>query len=187
MSEERRTFFRQAALENYSVRREKDVLLRLMAPPSFALFWLLLGLILVGLSLAWGIAVPIYTNCSGVVEHQVVWPEKSNVLLFLPRSMSSPVQVGASVQFRMVAEEQISIAGTVIKVGSQAESPVDVRQRYQLTGTQSSLIVGPVVVVQVRPVQELPSRLYGGSMVQAQIYVGSRRLLSLFPGFGWLQ
>ncbi len=69
----KRTIFRSKALQHYAASRQKDVLPRLVSPPVFVFFWILLGLLLVAGITAWLAQVPTYIvnlSCSILVQQQ---------------------------------------------------------------------------------------------------------------------
>ncbi|HXZ05647.1 MAG TPA: hypothetical protein VEH81_12500, partial [Ktedonobacteraceae bacterium] len=70
MAVSKRNIFRGKALEQYAASRQRDVLPRLVSPPVFVFFWILLGLLIVGGTLLWLTRVPMYVSGSGVVLDQ---------------------------------------------------------------------------------------------------------------------
>src|SRR5579883_2850505 len=82
--------FRHQALEYYVQSREKAILPRLVKPPVFPLLWLLLGLAVLALLVAWQGQVPVYVSGSGVVSER-----GTIVLAFLPASPAHPLQIHA--------------------------------------------------------------------------------------------
>jgi hypothetical protein len=179
----KRSIFRNKALQKYVQGREKSVLPRFVAPPVFALFWIILAALTGAAGVAWLGQVPLYASGSGVILSKGIamgrGDDEAIAVILLPATYSGQLRTGSSVQL------QIGTAGpllmrTVDTSDPTILSPSEVRRRYGLE------VLEPSLAATVRLGPALPSRLYAGSTVHAQVQVGSRRLLSLFPLFSAL-
>lgn len=185
MSHDRRSLFRESALKRYMQRREKDVFPRLVSPPVFLCAWLLFCLLLLAGLIAWWAEIPTFVDGSGLV----LTPEQTHrfsnastlILIFLPQAYASQIHVGLAVRAQVDADGP-ELLSRIDRVEPGIISPADARQRYGLDHTEEQIVVQPSVVILVKPSKDLTSHVYAGSLVHAQIQVGSRRVLSLFPG-----
>lgn len=173
--------FRKEAIEKYSQGRDKNVLPQFVLPPVFVFLWCLLALFVSAGITAWLGQIPIYTSGSGIVLDPSTSGNTANgemtAVIFIPYSSSLHLQVGQPVNMQIgQAGPQISTA--IGAVESQILSPSEIRKQFSVTVTDPSIAV--VVAI------ESHLSLYSGSPVQAQVEVGSQRLLSLFPGLGSL-
>jgi hypothetical protein len=190
MAVSKRAIFRGKALQHYAASRQKEVLPRLVSPPVFVFFWVLLALLLVAGVTAWLTRVPTYVVASGLVLDQGTVQGQSSsgnavAVVFFPTSRAMRIQPGQPILL------QIGPTGTqlhfkVDHVEPGIISPSDARQRYGLDSATSQIITGPSVVVTIGLGQAFPVRQYAGSTVNAQLQVGSQRVLSLLPGLGGL-
>ena len=170
--------FRKEAIEKYSQGRDKNVLPQFVLPPVFVFLWCLLALFVSAGVTAWLGQVPVYVTGVGVVLDPSTSGNIANgettAVIFIPYSPSLHLQAGQPVNMQLgLAGPHITTA--IEGVDSQVFSPSQVRKQF------SVIITDPAVAVTVLVGSNLS--LYTGSSVQAQIEVGSHRLLSLFPGF----
>jgi hypothetical protein len=175
-AEAKRAIFRSKALEKYVQSREKNVLPRLVAPPVFALSWVVLAALTAAGLVAWLGQVPLYATGSGLVLDQSATAAQGNdeavAVILLPAASAIHLHTGLPVQIQ-VGMSGPPLSRTIDSVDPNILSPDEVRQRYMLA------VFGPSLVATVRLGQRYSSRLYAGSVVHAQIQVGSQRLLSL--------
>lgn len=190
MTASRRPIFRPTAVEHYRQSRQKDILPRFAAPPVLLLLWVLLGLFLVGVVVVvtWLSRVPTYVTGTGMVVDGMTYYSReighqAVALLFLPTNPAQPLYLAPGMPVRI----QIGSLGqpmhaTVTTVEPGVISPGQAQQRYGLGGTH--LISEPSIVVLVKLPSTLPVQIYVGSLVSAQVQIGSHSILSLFPGPG---
>jgi hypothetical protein len=172
--------FRKEAIEKYSQGRDKNVLPQFVLPPVFVFFWCLLALFISAGVTAWLGHVPVYTSGAGFILD----PSSSGgtvngemtAIIFVPYNSSLPLRVGQPVTMQ-VGQTGPQVNTAIGAVESEILSPSDVRKQFSLSATGPSQAATVVVTAHF-------SSLYSGSLVQAQVEVGSRRLLSLFPGLG---
>lgn len=172
--------FRKEAIEKYSQGRDKNVLPQFVLPPVFVFLWCLLALFVSAGITAWLGQVPVYASGVGIVLNN---PDSSGstsgemtAVIFIPYTPSLHLQVGQPVNMQIGQADPQKISTAIGAVDSQILSPSDVRNQFKVIVTDPSVVA--TVAVESR------LSLYSGSLVQAQIEVGSHRLLSLFPGLG---
>jgi hypothetical protein len=182
MSDRGPSIYRESALKQYIQGRDKDVLPRLISPPALLLLWLLLSLLLVSGLLSWSLRVPVYTVGRGVIVAGNTQGQTS-VVLFFPASQLSVLHPGQSVQLTANATG-LNEQQRVVSVEQDLLSPAAASQRYDLSGELSLLVQQPSAAVIVNLNPPLPLSLYEGTIVQAQIQVGSQSLLDLLPLIG---
>ena len=93
----RSPLYRAQALQQYAERRGKTILPRALSPRVFVACWIVLGLLLLTILLAWQVQVPIYTGASGVLRTPPVNQGAAGGLeafLFVPATPAPQLQVG---------------------------------------------------------------------------------------------
>ncbi len=181
--------FRKQALEYYVQSQEKAILPRLARPPIFLLLWILLSLVGTALLVVWLVRVPVYISGSGIVLEQTIRNSTSMntavALVFVPDSQTHTLQihVGTPVQLQIGAQrQQFNAAVGVVEPGIL--SPDEIRHRYALEKDSSTLIMSPSLVVSIKLGPAFAASLYAGSVISAQVQIGSTSLLSSLFGFG---
>jgi hypothetical protein len=178
-----RSIFRDSALQKYVQGREKSVLPRFVAPPVFAFCWLILAALTGAGGVAWLGQVPLYATGSGVILDTRPATTQGNdeavAVILLPAPLQKQLRTGSPVQLQ-IGPRGPSLMRTIDTIDPGLLSPSEVRQRYRLE------VLEPSFLATSRLGPALSSRLYAGSRVQAQVQVGSERLLALFPLFNTL-
>jgi hypothetical protein len=181
-----RPIFRTRALNHYIRKRDKDILPEFVSPPVFLFLWILFGLLLIAGLLAWWTEVPIYVAGSGIILEQGLQSKFVNnegiVLIFLPAESAGKLRVGLPVQL-YIGSTGPSFTSRIEQVEPGVISPSEVRKRYGLDSSVSQIFTEPSVVAVVKLIPTISAHMYAGSIVNAQVQVGSRRVLSLLPGF----
>jgi hypothetical protein len=171
--------FRKEAIEKYTQGRDKNVLPQFILPPVFVFLWCLLALFVSAGVTAWLGQVPVYTSGAGIILDPSSSGNTSNgvmtAVIFIPYNPSLHLQVGQPVNMQ-IGQSGPQISTAIGAVESQILSPSDVRKQFLVSITDPSIAATVAV--------ESHLSLYSGSIVQAQVETGSRRLLSLFPGLG---
>ncbi len=179
----KRSIFRDQAVQKYKQNQEKSILPRIIAPPVFLFFWILLAILTAAGVVAWLGQVPLYVAGSGVVLDKDVAPDQGSdeavaVVPFtahdvsrIRRGLPSAVQVGSTGP---------ELTRPIDTVSPAILSPSEIHQRYGLEMTD------PAQIVSIRLGSTISRHIYAGSPVHVQVQVGSRRLLSLFPVFSSL-
>jgi hypothetical protein len=176
----KRSIFRGKALQKYVQNQEKTVLPRIVAPPVFLFCWILLIILIAAGLVAWWGQVPFYVTGPGVILDGSVLPGQGNdeavAVVVLPASVSGNIRVGLSTQVH-IGQAGPQLTCTVDAVNANILSPSQIHQQYGLTVTD------PSEVISIKLGSGIPRHTYAGSPVQAQIHIGSQRLLSFFPLF----
>jgi len=188
MAETKRPIFRASAWRHYAERNERMVLPHFVTPPRFALLWILLGLLLILGGVAWWSEIPVYTSGPAILRDGGAIPalhlngQKAVVaVVFLPENPFATLHPGLPA-FMQISQGGPQIAGRVIQVMSGSISPQEARQQYKLDSSEGSLITQPSQVIIVGLPSSVPPHTYTGSIVTAQVQVGSEHLLSLLLG-----
>jgi hypothetical protein len=188
MLKARRSIFRSEALEHYIQNREKNILPRITTPPVFLCMWILLGLCITAIAVACLGQVPVYVSGSGIVlEPDAIQKTQQNhgitVLVFLPASSVHPlwVSVGAPARLRVGVSSQ-TVSSTIYRVEPGTLSPSDAQKRFGFGNRVSQIIPGPSIVVFIQLGATFPSQIYAGSIVNAQVQIGTTRVLSMLLG-----
>ncbi len=177
------SIFRSRALQKYVQSREKSVLPRFVAPPVFALFWIILVALTGAGAVAWLGQIPLYATGSGLILDQSIATAHGNdeavAVILLPATLYRQLRAGSPVQVQ-IGMAGPSLTRTIDTIDPAILSPSEIRQRYMLE------VLEPSFIATVRLGPAISSRMYAGSIVHAQVQVGSQRLLSLFPLFNTL-
>jgi len=183
MSQAQRPLFREHALKHYLQKREKDILPRLVSPPIFICGWFLLCLVVaIGIG-AWLEEVPIFVNGLGIVIAQEQGDASGGMArIFLPVRQARLVHVG-EVSLLQVGMTGPSITSKIVHIEPGQLSPDTLHKRYGFSYAGMPVITEPSVAVDAKVGPSVPSHLYAGSPVIAHIQIGTRRVLSLLPGF----
>jgi len=156
---------------------------RVLATPLFLFCWILLALVITAGITAWLGQIPVYATGSGIILDNNVSASggdgRAIALIFLPPSPALQLHAGMPIQVRTMGSD---VNGIVDTVEPHFLSPSQVRQRYALSGASFWIITQPSLVVTARLDAGISRQLSPGSPVHAQLQVGSRRLISLFPG-----
>jgi hypothetical protein len=172
----RLSIFRSKTMQKYMQNKEKSVLPRFVAPSVFAFCWIVLTLLIAAGIATWFGKVPLYLVGSGVVLDQGAHADdEATAVILLPASDVSHLRSGLPVQLQ-IGQSGPSLNRTIDVVSQNLLSPGEVHQIYGLEAT------GPSLVVTTRLGPAISAHLYAGSLIQAQILIGSQSLLALFPG-----
>lgn len=185
-----RSIFRESAIKKYLQRQEQGVLLRVISPPAFAFFWMVL-LLFFGMGvLAWSVQVPITVAGQGVVVEEGS-PGQSGqggqevqevvAVLFLPPDHQTDLRKGLPAQVS-IGPTAISLTGFIEQVEADLISPGEARTRFHLQGELAQVITGPSVMVTIALGSAASAHVYVGSVCSAQVQIGSEHVLSLLPG-----
>ncbi len=182
MSQERRPLFREYALQHYMQRREKDILPRVVSPPIFLFCWIFLALLLCVGIISWLTRVPIFIGGRGVIATQELrLPGNQSQLLaivFVPVRNHGYIRQGAPVHVQ-IGSSGPSFSGTIVREEPGILSPAEAQRRYDIVSTFSE----PSVALDVSLNVPASIHIYPGIAIDAQVEMGTRRVLTLFPGF----
>lgn len=138
--------------------------------------------------LAWLGQVPIYTSGTGMIVEQTTARQQhvlhtTIALVFLPVTPGQPLQVhaGSPVQLHIGTQGQLLIT-SVAKVEPGILSPVEIAQRYAPGSPITARITSPSIIVAIHLSSIFTSQIYAGSMLTAQVQVGTTSVLSSVLG-----
>ena len=181
------SIFRDQALKSYIERREKDVLPQLVTPPVFLFLWMLLGLLITAGFLARSAQVPVNQEGTGINIDQPkptsTGQREAVAVFFIPSDNTPKVRARLPIQVQ-VGTTGPQFTGTIGAVEPAVISPDEARQRFALDNAALQVVSGPSVAVTVPLGHAFPAQTFAGSVVHAQVQVGTQRLLSLLPGLG---
>ncbi|HEY7347907.1 MAG TPA: hypothetical protein VH599_06265 [Ktedonobacterales bacterium] len=180
----KRHLFRAQALQEYTQRREKEILPRLVRPPVLLCCWVLLGLLLAATVLAWQAQVAVSVEAAGaIVQDAQIAPQDAGqtaALLFVPAAPSLHLPVGQTITVYLTGQAE-PLSATIESVAPDVLSPDEARQRYGLAGDLAWVITQPSMVVTLALHTNLSAPVLTGRSVHTQIPVGSQSLLTLLP------
>lgn len=175
--------FRSKALTYYARSRERDVLPRFVAPRVFVFLWILMALLLIATLGAWLAQAPTYETASGIILD--AQENHATAVLFLPASQALEVRAGSPVLMQ-IGTVGPQLSTTIASIEPGVMSPEQARIRYALNGNLALVVTEPSIAVTVTLDSNIPAQTYAGSIVGAQVQVGTRRVLSLLPFVGSL-
>jgi hypothetical protein len=181
MPPSQRPVFREYALQHYLQKREKDILPHFVSPPVFICIWILFCLIVVGGFFAATQKLPIQVTGLGIMlapGQKGASSTGGTVLLFLSPSNAGKVHVGQRSQLQ-IGQAGPSYSSTIAQVEPGLFSPNDIYKRYGLNCSTMPIITEPSVVVHIRLASLVSSHLYAGSLVTAQVQIGTQSIFSL--------
>lgn len=183
----RRSIFRDKAVRHYLEGREKEVLPQFVSPRSFLLLWALFVLLLVVVgSVAYFIKTPVYASGPAVVLDQkdVTYGSDGPVVAaFLPSEYLDSLREGQKLLLQLDPAGE-RLVRPVASIEPEVLSPDAARERFDLDGGQEEVITRPAAVVTAPLPNTLDASKHDGGVYRADVEVGSRRAISLFPMTG---
>lgn len=180
MPEPNRSIFRPEALRFHIQRNEEPVYPRLISPRAFVILWILLGVVLSIGVLAVFAEVPVHASATGFMIEGTAEPVLA--LLLPPRELRH-LQPGQRAFIKRY-DGNLAVA-RIFAVEGSLMGPAAVRSLLDLSETAASGIKEPVAVAFARldaGALAGPAGLYQGSSFVAEIELGTRRAITLFPG-----
>jgi hypothetical protein len=175
----KRAIFRSKTVQKYIQNREKSVLPRIVAPPVFALCWVVLTLLIAAGIITWSGQVPLYITGSGIIAESSTLVHRgtdATAIILFPISNATHLQVGLPILVQVdPAGSGPVVKARVATVSHDPLSPERIHLQYGL------VVAEPAIVVTVALGSALAGNLYAGSPVQAQLQIGEQSLLKLFP------
>ena len=183
--QERRSLFRTSAVERYLQNREAAVLPRLVHPRTLAFLWLLFVFLMAAGWIAWSTHLPIFDSGSAIVTKSPKSKEIIFVALFSPNYLSR-LKVGETIFLTTDGADERT-KQTITAVERNVLSPTVIVRQFDMGLSAAANIGQPAAVVTARfepPTNTLDLSSYLGSVYQAEVEVGSRRVVSLLPVIG---
>jgi len=180
-----RSLFRKGAVERYVQGREAAVLPRFVLPRTLVFLWLLFALLIGSGCVAWSTRVPVFDTGPAIVAKSPGDDDVILVALFPPNRLPQ-LKVGEAISLTSNTDEG-RVRQPITAVMSDVLSPTAVIQRFDLSMGVAAHIKQPAAVAMARfrpPTSALDASTYLGSVYQAEVEVGSRRVISLLPVIG---
>jgi len=165
--------------------KAETVLPRFIAPPVPLCLWLLLSCLLAVSILAWLTHVPVYRNGVATVV-AANFAKEEMILAFFPPESKSEMKAGQKLSLKLDPAGP-PVVRTIAVIEPEILSPAEVRKKFSLDNTAARSYEHPAAVAIARlgkPSEELPASAYEGAVVEAQLEVGSQRLIALLPLVG---
>lgn len=183
-SEKKRSIFRPEAARRYAQGQATAVLPRLIAPPTFALLWIVLATLALGLLASWFVKIPIFASGTAViVQDQAAGAEAYLLVAFLPAGNLPDLTVDQTIFWQAPDGERT--VQTVTAVSPTAISPAKIFEAYPAsvatTVSQPSVVL--TTTLETAVLGSRPASLHG-ALYPVEIQIGSRRILSLLPLVG---
>jgi hypothetical protein len=190
MTNQRIAIFRSEALKRYMSRHEKAVFPKLIRPRTFLYLWLIVGLLFIGGLCALFADIPVYASAVAVVVEADKGQEQNshdvNVVLLLSPEYLSKVEVNQRVFLRLSRFDGL-LSSHISNIEPRIVSAGDARSRFALSGNAANKVNDASAVAFI-PTSVLPrerdAASYVGTSGEAQIEIGSRRLISFLPVVG---
>ncbi|HEU4510377.1 MAG TPA: hypothetical protein VFR78_19235 [Pyrinomonadaceae bacterium] len=180
MTPSNRTIFRSGAVEAYMQAKAQTVLPRFIAPPAPLCLWLLLGCLFAVSTLAWLAHVPVYRNGTATVK------DAELIVAFFPPESQSEMRTGQKLSFKLDPAGP-PLLRTIESIEPTILSPAQARRRFNLDNASAGVYKSPAAIAIARlgqPSETLPASAYDGVVVEAQVEIGSQRLITLLPVVG---
>jgi hypothetical protein len=158
----------------------------LVAPNAFILGWVLLALLTASAFAAWFVEIPSYDRAlAAVVDLRGTAGQGSGeaLLIILPGRTLPHLKVGQRVFLAAAGGERVSVP--VLAVEDQILSPRTIWQRYGLDPAAAARVTeaSAVALAPWAPrVAGAHAASHVGSVYEAQVETGARRVISLIPG-----
>ena len=190
MMNQRTAIFRSEALRRYMSRHEKTVFPKLIAPRTFLYLWLIVGLLFLGALCALFADIPVYAPALAVVveadKGQAQNGKEVSVVLLLSPEYLSKVEVNQRVFFRLPRFDTL-LSSQISNIEPRIVSADDARSRFAPSGNAANRVNDASAVafisMAVLP-REIDAASYVGTSGDAQVEIGSRRLISFLPLVG---
>jgi len=160
--------------------KAQTVLPRFIAPPVPLCLWLLLSCLLAVSVLAWLTRVPVYRNGVATVANE------ETIVAFFPPESKSEMKAGQHLSLKLDPVGP-PVVRTIATIEPGILSPAEARKKFNLDNTATRSYEFPAAVAIARlgnPNEQLPASAYEGAVVEAQLEVGSQRLIALLPLVG---
>lgn len=161
--------------------KAQTVLPRFIAPPAPLCLWLLLGCLFTVSTLAWLAHVPVYRNGMATVVK-----DAELIVAFFPPESQPEMRTGQKLSFKLDPAGP-PLLRTIEAIEPTILSPAQARRKFNLDNARAGVYKSPAAIVIARlgkPSETLPASAYDGVVVEAQVEVGSQRLITLLPVVG---
>lgn len=182
-----RLIFRIEAIRRNSRAGGETILPRFSSPAVIWVLWSLIGLAIAGGILLWFLQIPIYAKGVAItlpasseanVRHEPL------VAVVIPARNGREVRVGQRV-FWSFSKTGPRVSRTVVEIEPLVRSPASLQG---LPGVHERITEPSIIaLVDLGPVpDDLPASAYAGGVYNAEVEVGTKRVISLLPVVGRL-
>lgn len=162
--------------------KAQTVLPRFIAPPAPLCLWLLLGCLFTVSGLAWLAHVPVYRNGIATVVNS---NDEELIVAFFPPESKSEMRAGQNLSLKLDPAGP-PLVRTIAAIEPGILSPADARKKFNLDNATARSPAAIVIARLGKPSETLPANAYEGVVVDAQVEIGSQRLVTLLPVVGRL-
>lgn len=191
MTDRGRSIFRADAMKWYLQAQEETVLPKNISPRTFLCLWILIGLLLLSLLLAWFATVPVYTSGPAIVadlgDTSQGIPNQIALVAFFPAEDHGRLRTGQTLLVHLDRVRECS-KQKIVAVEEDIHSPDMALNRFARGSNAALAIRRPVSVALAHfdPPSTDPASTFIGSVYRADIEVGSQRVITLIPFIGKL-
>lgn len=184
------SIYRTEAVRQYVKKNERVALPKLVSPKTIYILWVIAGVLISAGAFGLLAKVPVYASAIAVVVGKdgssEEGPPALAVLVCLSSEELTRLKSGQRVTF-VIGKSNQSVSGPIFAIEPNVLSPKTVQERFRLSSGTGSHISEPkaVALARWRPEPTGPSvDSLIGSVYDARVEVGSRRVISLFPIVG---
>ncbi|HEX7320655.1 MAG TPA: hypothetical protein VF399_09930 [bacterium] len=182
-----RLIFRPEMVKRYIQEREQTILPRHLAPPFFAMAWVLLGIMLVVLLFACWTKIPIFTSATAIVQSSPSDSLQTEpfLMILLPVSYRTDIHQGQQVYYTIPGSTELSkciitMTDSTILNPKKADALFG---KYHQAGIRINEPVSIAYATIKRPSGNTVDD-QAGSILSVKIITGHQRLISLIPFLG---
>ena len=186
-----RLIFRIEAIRRNSRAGGETILPKFSSPGIIWLLWSLIGLAIAGGILLWFLQIPIYAKAVAIplpARSRTNVSYEPLVAVVIPARSGREVRVGQRV-FWSFSKTGPRVSRTVVDVEPMVRSPDSLQGSLGLREHLMASITEPsvIAIVHLGPVpDDLPESAYAGVVYNAEVEVGTKRVISLLPFVGRL-
>ena len=185
----KQSIFREEALRRYRQRNLEPVFPRLVSPNGFFFLWILVGCLVAAGLLSWLARIPVYATGLAIVVERIELAGDSSkywMLTVLEAEALPNLKAGQKVLIDS-GPQRASLEKIILAVEPDILAPSVVESRFGLGRSVVDRLDRPCALAWVSWGQlpgEVQSADFVGATFRARVEIGSRRLISLLPGFG---
>lgn len=182
-----RLIFRIEAIRRNSRAGGETILPRFSSPAVIWVLWSLIGLAIAGGILLWFLQIPIYAKGVAITlpaSSEANVSHEPLVAVVIPARNGREVRVGQRV-FWSFSKTGPRVSRTVVEIEPLVRSPASLQG---LPGVHERITEPSIIaLVDLGPVpDDLPASAYAGGVYNAEVEVGTKRVISLLPVVGRL-
>lgn len=192
MTDKPRSIFREEVVKRHFQASDESIFPKIISPKTFICLWILVGLFLIGLLIAWSVSIPVYSVGQGIVvaldNKDYETPHDIALAVFLPAEYRDELNIGQHVRVYMDSRGERS-QQKILDIDPRILSPEKAKKEYTASQEASLAITYPVSVILTSftpPSDKIKADSYIGSLYRTDIEIGRQRILALVPVVGGL-